>query len=233
MQQKKKQRQQKVFIKHDSTLSIVKAKALEIVKTGFNAGDGYGEVWIRDYNTFITLSAEVHKPEILKENLSVFFKLQGEDGNIVDGFIPIQKAKESKVGYEYIYNDLEPKYAGHKNTVETDQESSLVQAVSKYVKVSGDTAFLNEKIGTKTVAQRLEWIDGISDESSIRQKTRSDLGCTTADWGDVQPEHDWGVYLTKDTHLAIDIYDNAMFLIALDKLDGTDSSEKSQMAANS
>jgi len=43
-------------------------------------------------------------------------------------------------------------------------------------------------------------------------------GATTADWGDVQPEHDWGVYLTKDTHLAIDIYDNAMFLIALDRL---------------
>jgi hypothetical protein len=29
----------------------VKEKALEVVKTGFNAGDGYGEVWIRDYNT--------------------------------------------------------------------------------------------------------------------------------------------------------------------------------------
>jgi hypothetical protein len=29
----------------------------DVVKTGFNAGDGYGEVWIRDYNTFITLAA--------------------------------------------------------------------------------------------------------------------------------------------------------------------------------
>lgn len=202
----------------DSTLSIVKAKALEIVKTGFNAGDGYGEVWIRDYNTFITLSAEVHKPEILKENLSVFFKLQGEDGNIVDGFIPIQKAKESKVGYEYIYNDLEPKYAGHKNTVETDQESSLVQAVFKYVKVSGDTAFLNEKIGTKTIVQRLEWSMEFLMNHRYDKKHGLIWGATTADWGDVQPEHDWGVYLTKDTHLAIDIYDNAMFLIALDKL---------------
>jgi len=40
-------------------------------------------------------------------------------------------------------------------------------------------------------------------------------GATTADWGDVQPEHEWGVYLTEDTHYAIDIYDNAMFLIAI------------------
>lgn len=215
---KEKTETAKSIYQTDSTLSIVKAKALEIVKTGFNAGDGYGEVWIRDYNTFITLSAEVHKPEILKENLSVFFKLQGADGNIVDGFIPIQKAKESKVGYEYIYNDLEPKYAGHKNTVETDQESSLVQAVDKYVKVSGDTAFLSEKIGTKTVAQRLEWSMDFLMNHRYDKKHGLIWGATTADWGDVQPEHDWGVYLTKDTHLAIDIYDNAMFLIALDKL---------------
>jgi glycogen debranching enzyme len=34
----------------------------------------------------------------------------------------------------------------------------------------------------------------------------------------VQPEHEWGVYLTEDTHYAIDIYDNAMFLIALDNM---------------
>lgn len=30
---------------------LVKTKAMEIMKTGFNAGDGYREVWIRDYNT--------------------------------------------------------------------------------------------------------------------------------------------------------------------------------------
>ncbi|GLU56889.1 amylo-alpha-1,6-glucosidase [Dyadobacter frigoris] len=213
-----KEKSEKSIYQTDSTLSIVKAKALEVVKTGFNAGDGYGEVWIRDYNTFITLSAEVHKPEILKENLSVFFKLQGSDGNIVDGFIPIQKAKESKVGYEYIFNDLEPKYAGHKNTVETDQESSLVQAVSKYIKVSSDTAFLSEKIGIKTVAQRLDWAMEFLMNHRYDKKHGLIWGATTADWGDVQPEHEWGVYLTKDTHLAIDIYDNAMFLIALDKL---------------
>jgi len=101
-----------------------------VVKTGFNAGDGYGEVWFRDYNTFIELSAEVFEPEILKENLLVFFKMQGDDGNIIDGFIPAEKA--GSVNYEYIYSDLEPRYAGHKNTVETDQESSLIQSVYKH-----------------------------------------------------------------------------------------------------
>jgi hypothetical protein len=44
------------------------------------------------------------------------------------------------------------------------------------------------------------------------------IGATTADWGDVQPEHGWGVDLDNNTHPAIDIYDNAMFIIALDNL---------------
>jgi len=225
---KEKSESTKSIYQTDSTLSVVKARAIDVVKTGFNAGDGYGEVWIRDYNTFITLSAEAHKPEVLKENLRVFFRLQGSDGNIVDGFIPIQKARESKVGYEYIYNKLEPAYAGHKNTVETDQESSLIQAVYRYVNLSNDSTFLNELVGDKTVAQRMDWAMDFLMNHRYDKKHGLIWGATTADWGDVQPEHDWGVYLTKDTHLAIDIYDNAMFLIALDKLSELVPSKKAK-----
>jgi len=205
-------------IQQDSILQQVKAKALEVVKTGFNAGDGYGEVWIRDYNTFIELSAEVYPKEILKENLLVFFRLQGEDGNIIDGFIPQSKAVQTKGGYQYIYTDLEPTYCGHKNTVETDHETSLVQAVYKYVTKTGDRAFLGEKVGTKTTAERLEW----SMEFLLNHRWSDEYGliwgATTADWGDVQHCHPWGVYITDDTKYCLDIYDNAMLLIALDNL---------------
>ena len=202
-------------IQNNQYFDFVKTKALEVVKTGFNAGDGYGEVWIRDYNTFIELSAEVYEPEVLQENLLVFFRMQGDDGNIIDGFIPAEKAGG---GYEYIYTDLEPRYAGHKNTVETDQESSLVQAVHKYIKATGDHSFLKRTVGDKTIADRLE----MAMEFLMNHRYNKDYGllwgATTADWGDVQPEHEWGVYLTDDTHYAIDIYDNAMFLIALDNM---------------
>jgi hypothetical protein len=37
-------------IQTNEYFDFVKEKALEVVKSGFNAGDGYGEVWIRDYN---------------------------------------------------------------------------------------------------------------------------------------------------------------------------------------
>jgi glycogen debranching enzyme len=202
-------------LKQNESVQYTKTKALEIVQTGFNAGDGYGEVWIRDYNTFIELSAEVFDTEVLKENLLVFLRMQGDDGNIIDGFIPKEKAG---VGYDYVYSELEPRYAGHKNTVETDQESSLVQAVYKYVMTTGDRAILQELVGDKTVGTRLAW----SMEFLMNQRYDDQYGllwgATTADWGDVQPEHDWGVYLTDDTHYAIDIYDNAMFLIALQNM---------------
>ena len=124
----------KEVIKKDTTLQIVKSKALEVIKKGFNAGDGYAEVWIRDYTTFIDLAADVYDNDLLKENLRVFFRLQGEDGNIIDGFIPKEKAKPTKDGYTFIFTDLEKQYAGHKNTVETDQETSLVQGVYRYIK---------------------------------------------------------------------------------------------------
>jgi hypothetical protein len=43
-------------------------------------------------------------------------------------------------------------------------------------------------------------------------------GATTADWGDVQHAHPWGVEIDEDTRYCIDIYDNAMFALALNDM---------------
>ena len=205
-------------VAQDTLLKEVKEMARETVKRGFSAGDGYREVWIRDFNTFISLATELQSKDLIKENLRIFFHLQDSSGSIVDGFIPREQAKQTPGGYEYIFSSSEPRYAGHKNTVETDQESSLVQAVSKYIRQSSDRAFLEEEIAGKRVAARLE----LAMDYLLAHRYHSSYGllwgATTADWGDVQPEHHWGVYLDAHSHLAIDIYDNAMFLIALDHL---------------
>lgn len=216
----------KKSIFENKDFAFVKKKALEVVKTGFNAGDGYGEVWIRDYNTFIELSAEVYPTESLKENLRVFFRLQGDDGNIIDGFIPKEKAVDVEGGYTYIYNELEPTYCGHKNTVETDHEASLVQAVYKYVQKTGDKDFLKEKIGAKTVSDRMEWTMEFLLNHRWDKEHGMIWGATTSDWGDVQHCHPWGVYITEDTKYCVDIYDNAMFLIAIDNLLELDPSKE-------
>lgn len=199
----------------DPNIPLVKEKALEIITTGFNAGDSYSEVWIRDYNTFIELAMEVHGHEDIRENMRIFFRFQDEDGGIVDGFRPFQ---EGAGGYDYIYSDLEPDLMAHKNTVETDHESSLIQTVYKYVKRSGDTAFLDEEIDGMTIAERMLFAVDFLMNERMSEEYGLIWGATTADWGDVQPEHEWGVYLTEDTHYAVEVYDNAMFLIALENL---------------
>ncbi len=211
-------------IKSNQYFSQVKTKALEVMKTGFNAGDGYREVWIRDYNTFIELAAQVYPKEVLKENLLVFFRMQGDDGNIIDGFTPAEKIGAGET--DFSYSKLEPRYAGHKNTVETDQETSLVQSVYKYIQLTGDKTILTEKIGDKTVSERMEWAMDFLIEHRFNQQYGLIIGATTADWGDVQPEHGWGVDLDNNTHPAIDIYDNAMFIVALNNLMEIDPSTK-------
>lgn len=191
----------------------VQTMAENLIKKGFNAGDGYGEVWIRDFNTFMDVACKVHDKAIIRKSLITFFLFQQDDGAILDGYIP--KPKSTGVGYNYYYTNLAPDYAGHKNTVETDQETSLVQAVAKYIRNTGDSSMLTETIAGKTVKERL----GLALQFLMNKRYDSTYsllwGATTADWGDVQPEHDWGVELNADSHKAIDIYDNAMFVIAI------------------
>ena len=203
-------------IKNDQNMAFVKKKALEVIKTGVNAGDGYREVWIRDYNTFIELAAQVTRKEDIKENLLVFFRMQGDDGNIIDGYTPKEQIGAGET--DFSYSKLEPRYAAHKNTVETDQETSLVQAVYKYIQLTGDKSILAEKVGDKTVAKRLEWSMDFLMKNRYTTKYGLITGATTADWGDVQPEDGYGVDLDGNTHMACDIYDNAMFIVALNNL---------------
>ncbi|MDR6945257.1 hypothetical protein [Mucilaginibacter pocheonensis] len=195
----------------DNKLDTVQTRALKLL-SGFSAGTSYNEVWIRDFNTFINGSLKVHPKEKVKEMLLMFFKIQGSDGNIVDGVVDSAKAA---VGYQYRYSRLLPGWAAHKNTVETDQESSLVQAVKKYVDITGDSSILFEVIDAKTVLQRIE--DALAYIQKHRWSAQYGLvtGATTIDWGDVQPETGWGVAINNKTKWAIDIYDNAMYVMAI------------------
>lgn len=96
-------------ILNDTLMNRVEQMAREVVKGGFNAGDGYGEVWIRDYNTFIELAMEEMPDSLIQDNLLTFFRFQGDNGEIVDGFIDASKAKDVEGGYKYRRTPLEPR----------------------------------------------------------------------------------------------------------------------------
>lgn len=213
-------------ILQDTLMNRVDSMAREIVKGGFNAGDGYGEVWIRDYNTFIELAMEVMPDSLIQDNLLTFFHFQGKTGDIVDGFIDIKKTVPGENSYYNRYSSSDPRYAAHKNTVETDQEASLIQAVWRYVTKSGNRAFLKQEVDGKTVEERMALALDFLMKERYDAKYGLLWGATTADWGDVQPEHPWGVELDENSHLCIDIYDNAFFIIAIDHyLELTDNAQ--------
>lgn len=190
----------------------VKTMAEALIRKGFTAGDGYGEVWIRDLNTFIELSCKVNDKSTIKSHLLTFFKFQQPDGSILDGYVPIAN---NSIGYQYYHSKLAPEYAGHKNTVETDQETSLVQAVAKYIRATGDKSILSDTVFSVTVQKHLAEAMKFLLNHRYDKKHGLIWGATTVDWGDVQPEHNWGVVLDSSSHKTIDIYDNAMFIIAI------------------
>lgn len=163
----------------DTNLTALLREADQLLKSGFNAGTGYGEVWIRDFNTFIEGALLVNDPKVIREQLLTFFKFQGPEGDIVDGFIP---AATASVGYRYRKSELVPKLVAHKNTVETDQESSLIQAVCRYVRQSGDTSLLDDAIADQTVRERLHRALEYVHQYRFDNKHGLVWGATTTDW---------------------------------------------------
>ena len=100
--------------------------------------------------------------------------------------------------------------------METDHETSLIQAVYQYIRKSGNTDYLKSVVAGKTVEERMEWALRYLMGHKYNQEYGLITGATTADWGDVQPEHIWGVEIDENTHYTIDIYDNAMLVLAID-----------------
>jgi hypothetical protein len=199
------------IILDDHSLDTVQARASKLL-SGFSAGRNYDELRIRDFNTFIKGSLKVHPKQEVKEKLLLFLKFQNTDGSMVDGIVDSAKAK---AGDDYRYSSFAPGWAAFKNTAATDQESSLVQAVRKYVDATGDAAFLDEKVGTLTVTQRMEAAMAYVLKERWASKLGLVMGATTIDWGDVQPEVGAGTVINPKTKWAVDIYDNAMFVIAI------------------
>lgn len=190
--------------------------ALDLLKDGLTAGKHYPQVWIRDLNTFIEVSLEVNPHSVLRDALLTFFKLQGPTGDIPDGYSPLDPKVASKT---YRVTPFAPGVMAHKNTVEVDQETSLVQAVYKYVKVTGDRSILDERVdtgtGTRTVRDRLGFAMRFLLTERFDPTHGLIWGATRADWGDIQPESPIGSWLNDQTHRSLCIYDNAMLVLAI------------------
>ncbi len=193
----------------DSRLDVVEAKAKALLRNGFSAGAGiYSPVFIRDYNTFLPASCEVLPAADLKAHLVPFLLLQTADGGIGDAY---EETKPQSIKKTPLDGLVDPK-----GTVESDQESSLVQAVFKYVACTHDAPFLDEKVGGVAVSDRLDAALQFVRREKLDPRFGLVTAATTIDWGDVQAEDVPGGALDANSHAAISIYANAMYVIALD-----------------
>jgi hypothetical protein len=197
----------------DKALDTVYSEAAVLLKKGFTAGDGYPQVWIRDFNTFIETSCDVFDNRIIRENLLTFLRLQQPNYEIVDGYV--LKGHVSWDDPNIYSSPVDTSHVGFKNTVETDQETSLIQALGKYIKKTGDRAVLDDTIDGFTVRERLSKSIDYLLQNRYSGKYGLLTGATTQDWGDVQVEGGAVVDIDEKTHWSVDVYDNAMFVIAL------------------
>ncbi|MBO9620554.1 MAG: hypothetical protein J7539_16135 [Niabella sp.] len=200
----------------DRRLDTVSVMAETLLAKGFTAGDGYPQVWIRDLNTFIETSCKVYSIDSIRKYLLTFYSLQQPNGEIVDGYV--LKGHVTWNDPNIYTTDIDPLHVGFKNTVETDQETSLIQAFGKYIRITRDTAILQELIGGKTVWERINASVAYLLKNRYSKKYNLLTGATTQDWGDVQIEGGATVDVDANTHWAVDVYDNAMFVLALKDL---------------
>lgn len=203
-------------ILNDTAFHQVDSMARSIISQGFNAGSGYSQIWARDMNTFIEVACEETNQTDIRNAILLFFALQQPNDEMIDGYV----LKPDFTWYDNhpYYADAAPDHVGFKNTVETDQESSLIQIVGKYIHKTGDTSILREDVAGRTVLERMDdMVDYLMRERYSEQYGLL-FGAMTADWGDVQPNDDFGCDMNELSSRAIDVYDNAMFLIALDYL---------------
>lgn len=222
-----KEKQLANVILQDTSLLQVDKMARQVIGSGFNAGSGYSQIWARDMNTFIETACEVSNPQDLRNAIILFFALQQPNNEMIDGYV----LKEDFTWYDDTpyYSDAAPAHVAFKNTVETDQESSLIQIVGKYIRKTGDRSILQEVVAGKTVSERMELMVEYLLKERYNETYGLLYGAMTADWGDVQPYDDFGCDMNELSYPAIDVYDNAMLIIALDYLEEmTDDKTKSE-----
>lgn len=201
-------------IETNTSFQVVDSMGRAILKKGFNAGSGYSQVWARDLNTFIEIACEEADPKDVRGAILVFFGLQQANNEMIDGYV--LKGEFNWDDPDQYFSDAAPEHVGFKNTVETDQETSLIQLIGKYIRKTGDKSILKEVVAGKDVYTRMELMIDFLMTQKYNLEHGLLIGGLTADWGDVEANSDYPVDLNSQSTMTIDVYDNAMFVIALD-----------------
>jgi hypothetical protein len=160
--------------------------------SGFAPGTDYPQIWLRDANTILWASRYFYGQDFLCSWLEEHLAHQKQEGSLED-WIDSQGKTD-------------------KNTTETDQETSAVQAAFQIHGLLGPRWLEKPIDGIRIIDrldQALEFVWATRRDPEISLIT----GAHTADWGDVDlvDGDQKAIYVDDRTHWTADIYDQSMF----------------------
>ena len=191
---------------------------------GFSAGSGYPQIWIRDAATHLPLT-RFHAPVgYLTSWIEEHLAAQADDGNVFDWICtgPFRRLKAGAPQARIIYRSSDGRQVvtADKNTMEADQESSLVEAAYQIWRILGDLDWLRKPVAGSPILTRLDRALSYVRAHRFDPGTGLVTSGYTTDFGDVSPLYpdQRAIYLDSRTPVVACIYPNAFFYRAAQDL---------------
>ncbi|HXV96876.1 MAG TPA: trehalase family glycosidase, partial [Anaerolineae bacterium] len=182
---------------------------------GFRPGKVYAEMYVRDIAWGMETAQYYYPDEYLREPIEAYLRRQYTAGTISsDGDLGVV------AGADAIGGIINPNGRSNKQTITTDEETSLIHAAYLYYNLAYDTAWLQSQINGLTIIERLnraaDWLYNHRLDQGLQLLWRGH----TTDWGDVKFEKgpSYTDYNPTQDHLTASIYDQALAYMALIEL---------------
>ncbi len=182
---------------------------------GFRPGKVYPEMYIRDIAWGMETAQYYYPDEYLREPIEAYLRRQYTAGTVsLDGDFGVV------AGAGAIGGIITPAGRSNKQTITTDEETSLIHAAYLYYNLAYDTEWLRQPINGQSVITRLnlaaDWLYTHRLDEGLQLLWRGH----TTDWGDVKFEKGPGYtdYKPGQDHLTTSIYDQALAYLALIEL---------------
>lgn len=182
---------------------------------GFRPGKVYAEMYARDIAWGMETAQYYYPDEYLREPIEAYLRRQYTASTIsLDGDFGVV------AGAGAIGGIITPQGRSNKQTITTDEETSLIHAAYLYYNMAYDTAWLESEINGLPIIERLnraaDWVFTHRLDQNLQLLWRGH----TTDWGDVKFEKGPGYtdYNPAQDHLTASIYDQALAYLALIEL---------------
>ncbi len=183
--------------------------------SAFYPGEGYQKLWARDLATMLPTVQYFYAEDYLRSGVEEFLARQYQEQPLTPG-----NNNGVLIGAGALPGIIAPDGTRQKNTVVSDEETSIIHAAYQYYKVSGGVSWLKKDVAGRAVLDRLNAaLDWLYDSRLDGRHRLIKRGHTT-DWGDVKFERalDPTEMDPRTDHWTASIYDQALTYRALREL---------------